>query len=360
MRNKIPKPHPDLTSLLTDSVQQTKNSTPSFNDQQIQQGRQVGWMKANRYLVLIFPNKNVQDGIKMRLVQDTARLATTCKSINMNEQTWYTTEQQDIIAGSSRIFPYRRNTNNTNGVRLQFNCGTDMFEKEFFENWLRYMQNPVTKRWRFYDDYAKGSEMYLLLLPDHVANFNQAAGALFSGATSRITGYRFTEVYPYSINMNGGALHYQTANEPLYMDIGLMYHDMVQLREQPLPMPEAIRPVTNTGFPVIDGAWADQILRDSEQGLSRAVDGHNVNAEKAQQAFGRERQTQARLNERDRSVLESYAVQLQEANLDVPRAVDGLVVQPPPGNGALDLGLTLLSQVQGFFGVGFFGNGFNP
>lgn len=360
MRNKLPKPHPNLTSLLTDSVQQTKNSTPSFIDQQIQQARQVGWAKPNRYLILIFPNKNVQDAIDMRLIQDTARLATTCKSVNMNEQTWFTTEQQDITAGSSRIFPYRRNTNNTNGVKLQFNCGSDMFEKEFFENWLRYIQNPVTKRWRYYDNYAKGSEMYLLLLPNHVANFNQAAGALFSGNTAKITGYRFTEVYPYSIGMNGGALNYQTANEPLYMDIGLMYHDMVQLRDVPLPKPEPLMPVTETGFPVIDDSWSDQILRDSEQNLTRAVDGHNVSAEKARQVFGRERQTAAKLAERSRSVLESYAVQLQEANLDVPRAVDGLVVQPPPGNGALDLGLTLLSQVQGFFGVGFFGNGFNP
>lgn len=359
MQNRIPKPSQELGKILASSVNETKNSVPSFNDYQYTMGRQSGFAKANRYLVLIFPNDYIRSATGMRTNIDIARLATTCKSINLNEQTWYTTSQEDIHAGSSRVFPYKRNTNNSNGVRLQFNCGADMFEKEFFEQWLRSIQDPYTRRWQYYDTYANGSEMYAILLPNDVANFYQAVGALFSKPT-KLTGYKFTEVYPYSININGGALNYQTASEPLFMDIGFMYHDMVPLTEDKVAAPNAIKPVTESGFPVIDGTWSDQIIRDSERGLNRAVNGFVVGANNARKAFARDEQDRGQIAAKQRSVLESYVTQIQEVNLDVPRAVDGLVVQPPPGNGALDLGLTILSQVQGFFGAGFYGNGFNP
>lgn len=346
-RNKIKPPPGSYGQLIGDSRNATKNSTPSFNDKFIQQSKQVGYARPNKYLILIYPNHNVQQGLGMRLLQDTGRLATTCKSVNMNEQTWYTSEQQDLVAGSSRIFPYRRNTNNANGIKLQFNCGADMFEKEFFDSWMRYMQDPFTKKWRYYDDYAKGSEVYLLLLPNNIANFEQATAALFSGDSPRVSGYRFTEVYPYSLGVNGGALNNQSFTDPLYLDIGLMYHDVVQLRDVPVAKPEAITPVTETGFPVIDNTWAKKILNKTP-GFSRAYGGFSINSQSA------------RLTDKVQgSALGAYKQELDE-NQFIPRAVDGLVVQPPPGNGALDLGLTLLSQTQGFFGVGFFGNGFNP
>lgn len=242
---------------------------------------------------------------------------------------------------------------------MQFNCGADMFEKEFFDYWLRTIQNPHTRRWKYYDTYANGSEMYALLLPNEVAGFYQAVGALFS-EPAKITGYKFTEVYPYSVNLNGGALNYQTAGEPLFVDVGLMYHDMVPLTEEKIGSPSSIKPVTESGFPVIDGSWSNQILLDSEAGLNRAVNGFVVGANNARKSFNADEQNRGKIAASQRSVLEAYATQIKEVNLDVPRAVDGLVVQPPPGNGALDLGLTILSQVQGFFGAGFYGNGFNP
>lgn len=356
MQNKI-NPNPALQSLLDNSVSATKASTPSFNDQMLQQSRHNGFAKANKYLVMIFPNDRVQSAVGMRFVPDVARLAITCKSITINEQTWFTTEQADINPGATRIFPYKRNSSNSNGIRLQFNCGSDMFEKEFFDNWLRYIQDPVTKRFRYYDNYALRSEVYMLLLPDNVSNFYEAINAMYG---NRITGYRFTEVYPYAMNINGGTLNYQTVQEPLYIDVGLMYHDVVQINEYPLPKDNIIRPVNDSGFPVIDSSWSQQILKDSESGLSRAVNGFVVGANSARQAFAKDESGRGRIAERNRSLLETYAVKLKEVNLDTPRAVDGLVVQPPPGNGALDLGLTILSQVQGFFGAGFYGNGFNP
>jgi hypothetical protein len=70
----------------------------------------------------------------------------------------------------------------------------------------------------------------------------------------------------------------------------------------------------------------------------------------------RERANFDQLQRKQRSILEAYSKQLVEyRNEDFPRAVDGRVVYQTPRQGGLDLGLTLLSQTQGFFGTGFFG-----
>lgn len=350
----------ELRGVLSQSVAQTLSTVPSMLDRQQQVARQFGYAKGNKYLVLLFPNANVQGKTGWRSVEDMARLATTCKSVMLNEQSWFTSEQADIHAGATRIFPYKRNSNNSTGVRLQFNCGADMFEKEFFQYWMRYIQNPITKRWKFYDDYANGSEMIMILLPNHVANFNQAVNELFSSKTySTLTGYRFTEVYPYSLNINGGSLNYQQVQEPLFVDVGLMYHDVVPLTEVRKKPADDIDPVTETGFPYINSKNTEEIVASSLEGLDRAVDGFVVGARNAVGGFVNNVRERGELSSQQRSVLESYAIQLgQEQN--IPRAMDGVLKQPSPGNGALDLGLTVLSQVQGFFGAGFYGNGWYP
>jgi hypothetical protein len=88
--------------------------------------------------------------------------------------------------------------------------------------------------------------------------------------------------------------------------------------------------------------------------LDKAVNGFTIGTQRARNQFENKQQEQ-------RSILQSYVKQLEEYKAgDIPRAVDGRVVYSTPRQGGLDLGLTLLSQTQGFFGAGFFGNGFNP
>jgi hypothetical protein len=229
--------------------------------------------------------------------------------------------------------------------------GTDMFEKEFFESWLRYIQNPYTRQWRFYEDYAKDSFIYLLMLPNHVQNFNQAMEAMYQG---KIVGYKFTEVYPFSMNMNGGNLNYNAVAEPLFSDIGFMYNDMVPIQEEGIKYKNVIPTVTDTGYPVIERDKYKDILEGSQRGLDKAVNGFALGTIAERGAFNALRQKQ-------QSVLQSYVKQLEEYKSEnFPRAVDGRVVYSTPRQGGLDLGLTLLSQTQGFFGAGFFGNGFLP
>ena len=328
-----------------------KNPEPSFQDTVYGRARETGWAAGNRWLTMVFPNQQVRDALGMRFVPDVARLATTCKSINLNEQTWFSTEQNYINAGPTRVFPYKRNTNNASGIKVQFNVGTDMFEKEFFEGWLRYIQDPYTRAWKFYDDYAKDSFIYLLLLPNHVQNFAMAMEAMNQG---QIVGYKFTDVYPFSMNVNGGNLNYNNVTEPLFSDIGFMYHDMIPLQEQTIRSSRIIPTVTDTGYPVIERDRFKDILTASQAGIDKAVNGFALGTIAERGAFNALRQQQ-------RSVLESYVKQLEEYQVtDLPRGVDGRVVYATPRQGGLDLGLTLLSQTQGFFGAGFFGNGFNP
>ena len=326
---------------------------PKFQDQVYGRARDTGWASGNRWLVLVFPNQSVQSAISMNWIVDTARLATTCKSVTLNEQTWYTTEQNQINAGPSRIFPYKRNSNNASGIKIQFNCGADMFEKQFFEEWLRYIQDPKSRQWRYYDEYTTGSEIFVLLLPNHVSNFYMAMEDM---QKRKIIGYRLTEVYPLSLNINGGSLNYDASNSPLFCDIGFMYHDIVPLidpifsgsDENQLPT------VTDTGFPVIAKNRYSHIFKENSGNIDRAIDGFTIGLKDSQKAFQEVKQKQ-------RTILDVYAKQLSEfKNENFPRAVDGRVVYSTPRQGGLQLGLTLLSQTQGFFGAGFFGNGFNP
>jgi hypothetical protein len=332
------------------------NPEPSFMDSAYGRMRETGYANSNRWLVMLMPNQNVRDGIGMDFVPDTARLATSCKSIVPNEQSWFTYEESKINAGPLRVFPYRRNTNNSSGMRFQFNCGTDMFEKEFFEFWLRYLQNPVTRQMKMYDTYAKDSEIFIILLPNNVKNFNMAIDAMYD---NKLVGMKLTEVYPYSMNINGGSLNYTNSNEPLFVDISFMYHDIVPLNqividEDKLPYNNTIPTITDTGYPVIPVNRYKSILNQSQDMMDRAINGFAIRNIKERARFNMIRQNQD-------LILQSYVQELEKyKQTNIPTAVDGRVVYSTPREGGLDLFLTNLSQSQGFFGAGFFGNGWYP
>lgn len=319
--------------------------SPSFQDAAYGQMRNTGFLSANRWLVMVFPNQRVRDALGMSFVPDVSRLATTCRSVTLNDKTVYTSDQT-VDAGPNRLFPYQRNSSNSSGFRMSFNIGTDMFEREFFESWFNYLQDPATRQWKFYDDYAKDSEILVMLLPNHVRNFSMAIEAMYQG---KITGVKLTEVYPYTVNINGGVLGYEASQNPMSMDVSMMYHDMVPLKDIKLEFSNSLPTVTDTGYPVIDSSWSKRILRQSQASLDKAVNGFVLGAQRSRREFNEDRRRQM-------TVLESYAKQLDEyRNENFPRAVDGRVVYQTPREGGLDLGLDLLSQTQGFFGAGFFG-----
>lgn len=307
--------------------------------------RDTGFLAANRWLVLMFPNEKVRNALGMNFVPDVARLATTCKSVVISDKTWYSTEENYITAGANRVFPYKKNTNNSTGILFQFNCGADMFEKEFFDGWFGYLQNPATKQWRFYDDYAKNSEVYILLLPNHVRNFDAAIEAMYQG---KVTGIRLTEAYPFRITINAGNLNYAAATEPLSIDVSMMYQDLVSLQEEDIPPTNALPAVRDTGFPVIERSVSERLAERGDHGLGKAINGFVINDIPEEVQFND-------ASTRRRSILEAYARQLAEYRNDAtPRAIDGRVVSRPLSLSGL-LGFETPTQTETPFGADLFG-----
>lgn len=325
---------------------------PSFNDMIYGQMRQTGWVYANRWLVLIFPNDKIRASINYNMIGDATRLAITCKSVTLNDQSWFTSEQGYFGGQPVRMLPYKRNTTNASGIKVQWNLGADMFEKMFFDEWMRAMYNPYTHEMAYYDDYAKGSSVYVLLIPNHVQNFQQAITAVEQG---KIVGYHLTDVYPYSANINGGVLNYTATQEPMFLDVGLMYQDIVPLYgAYANRSPNTIPMIRDNGYPVIERDRYKDVLRQSKANIDNAVDGFAIGTIAERGAFNSLRANQ-------HAILRQYTQQLQEyKNTDFPRAVDGRVVYSTPKQGALDLGLSVLQDTQGFLGAGFFGNGWLP
>lgn len=315
---------------------------PSFTDNVIAHMRNRGYAAANRYLLFVFPNQEIRNNLGMRFIEDTSRLALTCKSVSTVEQSWFTHEENFMNAAASRFLPYRKNSANTTGFKATYNCGADMFEKEFFGDWLNYIQDPVTKQFKFYEDYAKDSEAVVLILPNKVQNFNQAMEGFQKGV---ISGFVLTEIYPYSYTINGGNLSYAAATEPLTVEVGFMFREMNPLsmgKRQPLP--NVIPQIKDTGKPTTRTNGNTPISN-----MTKATNGIEENMVLGSNGFNNDAV-------RQRQGFYEYMQGIQSYNLDGDMTVasDGREV-----NG-LDLGLTILQQTQGFFGAGYFGNGWYP
>lgn len=329
---------------------------PSFPDTVIGNMRTSGYASANRYLVFLFPNPDVRNGLGMRFVEDISRLAITCKSVAIPETAWFTTEENFITGGASRLLPYRKNTANTAGFKLSYHCGGDMFEKEFFHDWYNYIQNPRTKQFRFYDDYAKNSEAVVLLLPKFVQNFDQAIDAYYKGL---LTGFSLTEIYPYSFSVGGGTLSSASATEPLTVDVGLMFRDIMPLNNSNY-IDRTVPEVSDTGFPIIERSTdMARSLDMARENLQAEVDIGNkmnnlVNRRFNQEAMERRNQFAQYLQNLDDYKNGKYPI----VGDGLPKADNGLLNYNT--NTGLQLGLQLLQQTQGFFGAGYFGNGFYP
>lgn len=317
---------------------------PGWNDLMWNTMRDYGFASANRFLVLVMPNGYVRNTIGMNFVEDTLRLAVRCKSISLESQSFFTAEESTLSPGPVRVMPYKRNTANTTGVKLSYHMGADMFEKVFFESWFNMIQDPLSKRFAYYKDYALSSDCYLLLLPNMIQNVTQAMGAMME---NKLTGFRLTEVYPYSYgvpSLQGGG-----SSEPLSLDVNLMYREIL--------------PLDGKLWAGSDGP-SKTIPRISSADLRNAVQGGSLDALNETNRITRE----SLIANRDEFVnlqnktgrVNNYRNFLNELNgdadiADPPAGVDGKLIYKTPRFGGLQLGLSLLSQTQGFFGAGYFG-----
>lgn len=319
---------------------------PSWTDYMISTMRSVGFASQNRFLVLLFPNQTIRKKLGMTLTQDVTRLAVRCRSIAIESQSWFTAEEKTLSAGPDRLMPYKRNTANSTGFKLSFYCGADMYEKELFDAWFNYIQDPETREFKFYDEYAYGSQAYLLLLPNQIRNFEQAFGAMQTG---RLAGYRLTEIYPYSVGIpqlsSGGA------TEPLTLDVGMMFRDLMPIGEK-IPNSYEAPAIYDTGFPAFPENPNAEIIAKAKTNLVRAVDGFTVGMQESNRAFDQKSQSEMAIYRQ--YVDDLWSEDRKARAQDLPKAVDGRVVYQTPRLGGLQLAAALSQNVQGFFGASLF------
>jgi hypothetical protein len=330
----------------------------NFIDNFMSNMRDKGFVKANRYLVLIQPNPSVAASLGYSSEEIKQRLAMTCSSATLPTKGFLTHEIN--ITQPSRLVPYAINSNNSSGASFEFYVLGDMFEKNFFEMWQDLIINPVTKEQSYYDTYAKGSSIIVAEIPNIVPSFEAAMEVMTK--QNLISGIRLTEIYPYSFTINGGSQNSQQQTEPLKVKVDFMFREISHIFEPKIPaIASGMRMVNDNGNftrqvvrETAQSILANQaILRDSNKVFTR----NDVVDDTLQDAQNDFRESQRRSTKSDLEKAAALQKYNQEAN--VPRGVDGRLINPkvdglPAGNPndeisqLLTKALTFVAQGQAF------------
>lgn len=223
--------------------------TQPFIDTFLTEIRKRGFVKPNRFIAFIRPNQYVAQnylgygGASLAISQ---RLALTCFSASIPSISMMSSEFG--ISSPSRLIPYAKTTNNQSGAALEFYCLGDMFEKEVFHKWIDGIINPTTKEVDYYDNYTKGSEIDLIVVPNIVKTYDQIVEFVANPTMNRVlTGFTFTEVYPYIYTYNSGSVNYQPNTSPTTVKVDFMFREILPFGSLPpsrieIPEDTAINP----------------------------------------------------------------------------------------------------------------------
>ena len=203
---------PQFQDLLASSASKegttiSPNRGPSFVQQLVNFGRMMGYMRANRYCVLL---ENTPSSAGM-LPLDSSRLSLNCLQATVPDANFIAAEQ--YIAGPKRNIPQSVSYGD-NTAAFQFNCGVDLYEYTFFRNWQRSIIDPVFNYASYYSDYAKNCSLTVILLPNNVRNFEDMVARLNN---NELYGIKLDEVYPRSVGIN--AVQHASTNIVLVSNI---------------------------------------------------------------------------------------------------------------------------------------------
>jgi hypothetical protein len=289
--------------------------------------RDKGFVKSNRYLVLIQPNPSVAASLGYSSEEIKQRLAMTCSSASLPTKGFLTHEI--IFTQPSRLVPYAINSNNSSGASFEFYVLGDMFEKNVFEMWQNLIIDPVTKQQSYYDNYAAGSSIIVAEIPNIVPSFEAAMEVM--SKQNLISGIRLTEIYPYNFTINGGTQTTAQQTEPLKVKVDFMFREIVQISEPRIPeIASGMRMVND------NGNFTRQVVRETAASiLSRAAllrssksvytrnDVVDTTLQEAQNDFKESQRKAATTSIEKAEIRRQYN---QSAN--VPRGVDGRLIQP--------------------------------
>ena len=320
--------------------------------------RDKGFAKANRYLVLIEPNPSIAASLGYSSEEIKQRLSMTNFAVTLPQKSFMTHEIN--ITQPARLVPYAINSNNSAGASFEFYVLGDMFEKNVFEMWQNLIVDPVTKQQSYYDTFAKGSSITIAELPNIISSFEGALEGIVS--QNLISGMKLTEIYPYNFTINGGAQAYSNSPEPLKVKVDFMYREISRINEPKITgIDNAMRIVDD------NGNFTRQTVRETAESLlSRSALLRSIN-----QTYSRSDVVQTTLEESQRDFKESqrresksslekaYTRQKYNQEQNVPRGVDGKLINPkvdglPEENPndqisqLLTKALTVVAQGQGF------------
>ena len=166
------------------------------------------------------------------------RLSLHAFSVNVPGK-YFSTLERDI-GGPKRRIPYT--TTFDDDLTMQFYCSAGMAEYEFMQKWMDEIINPVTRYVSYYDDFAKDTNITLLFIPNKLRTIEDIMGAFSS---KKLKGIRFTEVYPKTLNVNGGTLEWANNNSPMFTNVSFAFREAVNITTYDEKMKEAMRALQN-------------------------------------------------------------------------------------------------------------------
>lgn len=217
-----------------------------------------------RFIVL-FENPWLENKFNFVATGMSNRLTMRCYTANVPQRFFATHER--IISGPKRMIPY---TTQYDELSLQFYCGQDLAELNFFQDWMDGIINPVSREASYYDDYAKHSKITILFVHNSLKTMEGIIKAFRNG---NLSGIRFLEAYPRTMSINGGPLEWASKSSPLFVNITFGTREFVNIRTYDAELDRQLKELEKLNM---TQQGVDNLLKQSGE-KNAAVDGEVIN-----------------------------------------------------------------------------------
>ncbi len=262
-----------LSSFFPPDVGKTQfNQTSAYGDFLSNAGTN-GFAFSYRFLAFI-ESPWLDENFAFRSSQMDKRMTLRACSVNVPGK-YFSTLDRDI-AGPKRRIPYTATFDDE--LTLQFYCSTDMAEFGFMQKWMDGIIDPVTRYVSYYDDFAKNTKITLVFVPNTMKTMDQMMNAYQS---NKLRGIRFTEVYPRSMNVNGGTVEWGSNNKPMFTNVSFAFREAVDITTYDQNVSNALRALAAInadirGEEIMDKWYKDNPDPFAANGLLKQVESNPV------------------------------------------------------------------------------------
>lgn len=194
----------------------------------------IGGMGQSQRFILYIESPWLDEKLDFRRYDFDKEMMLRAFSVNVPSKYMSTLDRD--IGGPKRKIPYT--TTFDDDLTIQFYNGPWNPEYAFMQKWVDSIIDPVTRYVSFYDDYAKHTKITLLFVPNNVKTMS---GLIDWYESKQMEGIRFTEVYPRSINVNGGTLEWGPNGKPSFTNVSFAFREAVDLRTYDDRVTEALK-----------------------------------------------------------------------------------------------------------------------